>query len=876
MLFRALAFVFLAFLLAFPFQASAQNPAPNGSQLVSLSYKIATIEVFLKELQEKTHLTFSYSSDALPLQKKITLPAREQTLEEILQTLFRGTTITWLYREDQILLFNKKPGASGGTGSETDKKAGRYTVSGYVREAGSGEPLIGVTVYVPDLKAGIVTNNYGFYSLTLPPDSLLLQFSYVGYKPTANRITLNRDLNLNLELQPAEELQEVVVTADRELRSTQTAQTSKMQIPVEQVKEIPALLGEKDVLKVVQLMPGIQKGNEGSVGLHVRGGSPDQNLIILDDATVYNSNHLFGLFSLFNGDALKSIDVTKGGFPARYGGRLSSVLEMNLKEGNKEEIHGEGGIGLIASRLLLEGPIEKGKSSFLVSARRTYIDALIAGFMPDSFKLGYYFFDSNIKFNYDFGRKDKVYLSGYFGRDKFYVNMEASDMEQKSKLQWGNATATARWNHLFHDQLFANTSLIFSNYRFVVADDSRSAGQHYNVNFFSGIQDISLKLDFDYYPSPAHYIKFGGITTFHTFTPSALRAFDSYANFSHRATQRLYSQESALYAEDFFSPLPKLLVNAGLRLSHFYTGNRNYFNPEPRFSAAYRLWENTALKASFAAMHQYVHLLSSTGTGLPIDLWVPATPRVAPQRSNQVALGLAQDIFKKKVTLEIEGYYKKSKRIITYNDNASFIALDDPETAQDERTWEANVTSGQGWSYGAEFLLQKKTGRLTGWIGYTLSRTQHQFDSINSGKRFDAKYDRRHDFSIISSYEISPTISVSANWVYGTGNAITLPVSEYYVPTHNPLGGPLNPVNPVSEFGERNNFRMPAYHRLDFGIQFRKELSWGERTWEVSVYNLYSRKNPFYYYLASNENRRVLRQVSFFPLIPSVSYSFKF
>ncbi|KAA9332001.1 TonB-dependent receptor [Adhaeribacter soli] len=773
-------------------------------------------------------------------------------------------------------MFNKKPESLSKNGSEAGKKSDRYTISGYVREAGSGEPLIGVTVYAPERKAGIVTNNYGFYSLTLPPDSFLLQFSYVGYQPVSRQIFLNRELNLNIDLQPAAELQEVVVTADRELRSTQTTQTSKMQIPVEQVKDIPALLGEKDVLKVVQLMPGVQKGIEGSVGLHVRGGGPDQNLIILDDATVYNSNHLFGLFSLFNGDALKSIDVTKGGFPARYGGRLSSVLEMNLKEGNKEKIHGEGGIGLIATRLLLEGPIKKEKSSFLISARRTYLDALLYGFMPEDMKVGYYFFDSNIKFNYDFGRKDKVYVSGYFGRDKFYIDLLDAEMEQSSRLQWGNATGTVRWNHLFHDRLFANTSLIYSQYRFAVADKASSSYLNYNLDYFSGIQDVSLKSDFDFYPSPAHYIKFGGITTFHYFTPNAVRAFDLNSNYSLRTTQRLYSLESALYAEDFFSPLPKLLVNAGIRLSHFLTSERSYFNPEPRLSAAYRLRENTALKTSFAAMNQYVHLLSSTGTGLPIDLWVPATPRVKPQRANQVALGIAQDLFQKKAVLEIEGYYKKMKRIIAYNDNATFIAIDDPATAQDERDWEENVTSGQGWSYGVEFLLQKKTGRFTGWIGYTLSRIQHQFDSINGGRRFDARYDRRYDFSIIASYDISPTIKLSANWVYGTGNAITLPSSEYYLPTHSPFDGGMFPANLVSEFGERNNFRMPAYHRLDIGMQFRKKLSWGERTWELSVYNFYNRKNPYYYYLSSTEDRRVLRQVSFFPFIPSVNYSFKF
>jgi hypothetical protein len=876
-LFRGIALLFLFFYIAFSFQSYAQTSMPGGSQLVKLSHKNATVEEVLKVLQEKTNLTFSFSSDALALTKKVSLPDKEHTVEEILQIVFKGTTITWLYREDQILLFNKKAGVASGNGTEISKKTGRFTVSGYVREAGSGEALIGVTVYAPKLKAGITTNNYGFYSLTLPVDSLSLQFSYVGYRPVIKPLSLEQDQNLNIELQPNEELQEVLVTADKELRSTQTAQTSQVQIPVGQVKDIPALLGEKDVLKVVQLMPGVQKGSEGSAGLYVRGGSPDQNLIILDDATVYNSNHLFGLFSLFNGDALKNIDLTKGGFPARYGGRLSSVLDMNLKDGNQEEYHGEAGIGLISSRILLEGPLKKKKSSFLVSARRTYLDALISPLMPDDFGFGYYFFDGNTKLNYEISRKDKIYLSGYFGRDKFYFNVKGNNVEEKVGMQWGNGTGTARWNHLFHDRLFANTSFVFSNYRFLISQKGKTPNQEYNFRYYSGIRDFSLKSDFDFYPVPEHYVKFGGVATLHYFTPNYLSAFDSGTDFSQVSINSIYTYEAGIYAEDFSSPLPELLVNTGLRLSAFYADGRFYANPEPRLSAAYRLRETTALKASFASMNQYVHLLSSTGTGLPIDLWLPATNRVEPQHSDQTALGIAQDLFGKKAALEIEGYYKKSKRIIAYREDASFVSIDNPETAEDEMDWENNVTPGQAWSYGLEFLIQKKTGRFKGWIGYTLSHTIHQFDSLNAGRRFDARYDRRHDISVTTSFDITPDVKISANWVYGTGNAITLPATEYWLPNHTPYGNVTGNSMYVAEYISRNNFRMAPYHRLDIGMQFRKELRWGERTWEVSVYNFYNRKNPYYYFLDSNRyNQRVLKQMTIFPLIPSISYSFRF
>jgi hypothetical protein len=400
-----------------------------------------------------------------------------------------------------------------------------------------------------------------------------------------------------------------------------------------------------------------------------------------------------------------------------------------------------------------------------------------------------------------------------------------------------------------------------------------------NFRFFSGIRDISLKTDLDFYPTPEHYVKFGAITTYHYFTPSAMTSVETATDFSLDNKLKISSLETAVYAEDFFSPLPKVLINTGLRLSHFYTGKKHFFNPEPRLSAAYQFTPKTALKASYGSMSQYIHLLSTTGTGLPVDLWVPATEKIGPQRAHQFVLGVAQDIFKKSATIEIEGYYKKMNHIITYAENASFLIIATPEVLQaTELNWEENVTSGQGWSYGVEVLLQKKVGKLTGWIGYTLSSTQHQFDSLNNGKKFAARYDRRHDVSVTAVYKVSPKTTLSSNWVYGTGNAITLPISEYRASEHNLANTSLSADLMVAEYGERNNFRVPAYHRLDFGIQFHKQLKWAERTWDLSVYNLYNRKNPYFYSLTfrKSDNRRVLRMMSLFPLIPSVSYNLKF
>ncbi|MBC5772513.1 TonB-dependent receptor [Pontibacter sp. KCTC 32443] len=763
----------------------------------------------------------------------------------------------------------------------------RYTISGYVREKGSREQLIGVSIYQPGTTISTSTNTYGFYSITLPAtDSVKLAFGYLGYKQEIRTIALNKHVELNIDLQQLEtSLKEVEVVAERVEKVSQTVEMSKIEVPVSQIKNIPMLLGEKDVMKVLQLMPGVQKGSEGNSGIYVRGGGPDQNLIILDDATVYNASHLFGFFSLFNGDALKSVELTKGGFPARYGGRLSSVIELNMKDGNKEELHGEGGIGLISSRLMLEGPLKKGKSSFLISGRRTYADILARPFMPVDGKAGYYFYDLNTKVNYDFGRKNKLYLSGYFGQDRFYYRNKEDDSETDGGVNWGNATGTLRWNHLFNERLFSNTSLIFSRYRFnITAEESDEENGNFDLNYFSGIQDVALKSDFDFLPNPQHSIKVGVQSTFHMFTPSALVLKDSEIKESKDHKESINSVESSVYVEDTYKPSPKFRVNAGFRLSHFASENKNYIMPEPRLSAAYNIFDDLAVKASYARMNQYVHLISNTGIGLPTDLWVPTTDRVAPQRSQQVAVGIAKDFIEKDLALTVEGYYKKSDNIIGYKEGASFLMIDDPETA-DEVSWEDNITAGQAWSYGLEFLLQKKVGRFSGWAGYTLSWTQHQFDSVNYGKKFYARYDRRHDISLVGIYELRENITLSGTWVYGTGNAVTMPIGSYSDNSHKPSKYEIEwysyYYNKAVDYGERNSSRMAAYHRMDVGIQFHKKKKWGERTWEISFYNAYNRKNPFFYYISEEykdgeRTEAKLKQITLFPIVPSFSYGFKF
>lgn len=760
----------------------------------------------------------------------------------------------------------------------------KHTVSGFVREAGSGELLIGVNIYLSDHRTGTITNNYGFYSLTLPEtDSVVITASYVGFKPETKTITLHGDSELNFDLRPNVMLDEVKITAEKTEKLSESARMSTMSVPVAQIKNVPSLLGEKDVMKVLQLMPGVQKGSEGSSGLYVRGGGPDQNLIILDDAIVYNASHLFGFFSLFNGDALKSIELTKGGFPARFGGRLSSVLEMNMKEGNKEKWHGEGGIGLISSRLTLEGPLERNKSSILVSGRRTYADVILSPILKatEETDAGYYFYDLNAKVNYDFGRKNKLYLSGYFGKDRFHAKYN-EEYDEKASLNWGNATATLRWNHLFSSKLFANTSAVFSDYRFGIsyAMKDQVNNENYFAEYYSGIRDLSLKFDIDYLPWPSHWIKAGAVTIQHRFTPYVFIEIDKPLNVNKKEKEQTDGLESGIYIEDTWKPFTNVKINGGFRFSHFLASSEQYHFLEPRLSAALNLGNDYAVKASYASMNQYIHMISNTGISLPTDLWVPTTDRVRPQQSRQVALGAVKDFTAPGLSVSVEGYYKKMNRVIGYKEGATFIQIEEAATGEGI-SWEDNVTSGQAWSYGLEFLLQKKEGRFNGWIGYTLSWTQMQFDSLNFGKKFYARYDRRHDISVVGTYKINNHITLSGTWVYGTGNAVTLPVSVYSAPEYADIyfNNDNYSVN-VKEYGQKNNYRMAPYHRLDLGIQFHKEKKWGERIWEISVYNVYNRKNPFFYNIEyhSSYGRSYtrLKQVSLFPIIPSFTYSFKF
>ena len=709
-----------------------------------------------------------------------------------------------------------------------------YTISGYIEDASSGESLIGVNVYSKSLSVGTTTNNFGFYSLTVPEGEFDINFSFIGYSDYTKNLSIKTDLELNTRLVLSSEIIKEVILTDQ-ISNVEQTQTSVISVPVIQIKSMPALLGEIDVLKSIQLLPGVQSGSEGSSGFYVRGGGPDQNLILLDGVPVYNASHLFGFFSVFNIDAIKNVKLTKGGFPARFGGRLSSVLEIDMKEGNMKEFKGEGSIGLISSKLALEGPIVKDKASFMISGRRTYADLLLNLFQPSPDATGgYYFYDLNAKLNYKISNTDRIYLSGYFGDDIFGLNFnESGNDEFIFGLGWGNKTTAFRWNHVFNNKLFSNTTLTYSRYSFDIDQGFSSSDSNFEFSYISGLRDFGAKIDFEYSLNPNHSFKFGYSHTYHDFFPGELSLDFNYDETDidtvFQFSDDLQAHDLFLYVEDEIKVNERLKMNLGTHLALFSIKDSTYLKLQPRFSARYLINEKWSLKASYAEMQQNLHLLTNSSVGLPTDIWVPATDSVKPQQSKQFALSINTNFLDGILEASIEGYYKKMDDLVSYKEGSSFW---------DAQSWESSVeTGGEGKSYGLELFLQKKKGKTTGWIGYTLSWTYRRFNNINFGDWYSYKYDRRHDISIVLSHKFSDKIDIGATWVYGTGNAITFPQATYWSYPSGPQG---QYIQTLDYYGERNSTRMNPYHRFDLGVNFHKQKKNYERTISLSIYNLYN------------------------------------
>ncbi len=744
----------------------------------------------------------------------------------------------------------------------------KYTVSGIVKQKSSGETLIGVTVTVAELPAvGVITNEYGFYSMSLPKGRYTLRFSYVGYKQEAMPVNLEANAKLNVDLSDEISLQEVVVTSKRDDDNLTQAVMGTETLNMKTAAKIPVVFGEKDLVKTIQLMPGVKSNGEGTNGFSVRGGANDQNLILLDEAPVYNASHLLGIFSTFNSDAIKDATIIKGNSPAQFGGRLSSVLDVKMKEGNNKNYQVSGGIGLISSRLTIEGPIQKNKSSFIISGRRTYAD-MFAKLSSDFKDIKLYFYDLNVKANLEINDKNKLFFSGYFGKDVLGISTLFGS-------EWGNSTGTLRWNSVINSKLFSNTSFIYSNYDFNVGFKSDGA----ETNFNSHIKDLNLKQDFTYFANVKNNIRFGFNVIHHTITPTKAGGTDIVSEKKSRK-----GLENAVYVANSYKATERLSLDYGLRFSFYnvlggdtynvYRNNelarsvklasgkvgKTYTNWEPRFSANYRLNEVSSLKAGYARNTQSLHLMSNSTGGSPTDQWIGNSYNIRPEVADQLSVGYSRNFADNAYELNAEAYYKSMKNQIDYRDGADINTVPDIES---------ELLFGKGRAYGLEVLLKKKTGKLTGWIGYTLSKTERRINGINQGGWYNAKQDRTHDLSVVGIYTLSEKWTLSGTFIYNTGNAVTFPTGKYV----------LNDMV-MYQYSNRNADRMPATHRLDLSATYERPS--GKRfqgSWSFGLYNVYGRKNP--YTMTFKENKTNPQkidavQTSLFQWIPGITYNFKF
>jgi hypothetical protein len=752
----------------------------------------------------------------------------------------------------------------------------RYTVSGTIRDKKTGEALIGATVSLKEIqRSTILSNSYGFYSITATAGKYTLLVTFSGYQPDTVSLNLDHNIPLPVELINAtSELTEVVVSAQKKNDNVTRPLMGVQKLTTKEINAIPVLFGEKDVLKTIQLLPGIQFAGDGNAGFYVRGGGADQNLILLDEATVYNPTHLLGFFSTFNSDAIKDVTVYKGGMPAEYGGRLSSVVDLKMNDGNDKDYHLGGGIGLIASRLYAEGPIVPDKGSFSISGRRTYAD-LFLKLSPDSSVKdnSLYFYDLNVKANYKFDEDNHIYLSGYFGRDNLAFGNTFG-------IDYGNATGTARWNHVFNSRLFSNTSLIYSKYSYKIRINS----ENNDIGFTSNIRDADLKEDLQYFIDADNKIDFGFSVIHHVIAPGIISA-TAQSSFNSLTIQNRYSLENAVYVSHEWSPMEKWHFNYGLRATNFlvlgpgtfYTydsaGNttdstqynsgrivKTYTNLEPRFSVSFQLNDESSIKASYNRNTQVLHLLSNSTSANPTDLWIPSSNNVKPEIANQESIGYFRNFDNNRYEFSVETYYKALQNQIDYRNGAQLIANENVES---------QLLFGKGRAYGLELFLKKKVGKFTGWLSYTLSRTELKIDGVNQDNWYPAKQDRTHDISLVGIYQASPKWTFSATWVYYTGNAVTWPNGKYTVDGMTAF-----------YYTERNAYRMPPYHRLDVGATLlKKKRKKFESSWTFSIYNVYARENPYSIVFQNdpnNENKTQALQYSLFRIIPSATYNFKF
>ena len=883
----------------------AQTNRVDETRMVTLNMQKASVREILDEIQKQTGVTFSYESSLLSGLQKTTFRADDEALTDCLTRLFANLPVVYKMTGNVVVL---------------KRKPKQVTVSGFVRDKRSAESLIGASVYEAHSRVGTASNNFGFFSLTLPPGNITIRSSYIGY--TSHQHILNgleRDTVLTIELEPSASLQEVVITGQsNDKQSVLSTQMGALEINQQTIRSTPVMFGEADIIKTLQLTPGVSAGTEGTAGMYVRGGNVDENLFLIDGNPVYQINHIGGIFSAFNPEAISGMDFFKSGFPSRYGGRLSSVVDVHTKEGNMKEYHGSASIGLISGNLNFEGPIIKDRTSFNIGLRRTWLDVLSAPAVAIANKITkkdgtrlrarYAFHDLNLKVNHIFNDRSRMYLSLYNGNDVLkggstdFPDQDSDNTynyDSDVSLRWGNIMATAGWTYVFNNRLFGKVSGVFTRYHSRLRNTEHDVvgnegDEDYSDSFRenetnTGITDFGLRTSFDYLPASAHHIRFGGDYLVHRFHPEYNRsvAYEKNEETSVEIGQEfandlLWGHEAGVYAEDDWTLSSAVRLNAGLRFSLFNVQGKTYTGLEPRVSLRWLLDDNLSFKASYSRMNQYVHLISNSFISLPTDAWMPVTRKLKPLISDQVSAGFYYNL-NKEYNFSVEGYYKTLDNLLEYRDGHTFT----PSFVN----WEDKLTAGEGSSYGAEFMVRKETGRTTGWVGYGLSWSDRQFDELNQGARYPARFDNRHKLNIVVMHKISPKVELSAAWSYASGNHVTLSLENYY---ENGTGSPTNNDNHYMDASEsidyyegRNNYQLPAYHRLDLGIKIYRPKKKGRMgIWTVSIYNVYSRMNPFMIYKSDKtvpdpgssygKNVPVFKTIGIMPIIPSISYTYKF
>lgn len=875
----------------------AQDKVSPLATRIDINIKNQPIKVVIQYIESKTNIRFAFNPTKVDLTIRVSIEATEKKVSWILTKVLAKTKIEYQAFDEQVsLIYNpdKQP-----------PRPPQFTISGYLIDEKTQDPLIGATILEPKTYKGTTTNIEGFYSLTLPVGKHQLVCSYIGYQPMAADVEIQKNVTLNFNMNEGAALKEVVVEASEHGESRHELNSvSSHNMSVETIKQLPSLLGEADVVRAMQLLPGVQSGAEGASGLFVRGGGPDQNLFLLDGVPVYNANHLFGFISIFDSEVLKKTSIIKGGFPARYGGRLSSVLEIDTRVGDMNKFHGGFTLGLLSIGGFVEGPIWKGKTSFLVSARRSWADAIAVPIQEAIVDkaggigtvINYSFYDVNIKLKHKFSDKNFLVLNGYWGDDLFQhkkndnVNLNIGPTQLNKSLfddnliQWGNRILALHWHSQLSDKLFMKTSATYSNYvyeskTYSFAKMTNDQGDVLKDDIFetegeTPIYDVGARIAFDFIPHNKHYIRFGGGYTYHYFRPEITQSNyvkDTITYSEIESSTQIH--ESNLFIEDDIRIGKVLKINVGVHLAMFALNNKAYFSPQPRLLVNVLLTKHSSIKASYARMTQFVHLLTNPGIGLPTDLWLPTTQTIPPEHSNQVTLGFTQD-FPLNFEMTIEGFYKSMENVLEYNPSTNFL--------KGERPWERLVEIGKGESYGAELMLQRTKGKFTGWIGYTLAWSWRTFEQINRGDPFPYRYDRRHDISIALNYKLNDQFDFGLTWVYGTGHPITFG-TERYTPIQTQMdnygaiyetysSGTL--ASEVTRTPDRNNFRMPPFHHLDLSFNWNKKLKHGSQRLSIGIYNVYNRMNP--YMITAEErsdSRIILKQVSIMPIMPSISYS---